>query len=192
VLIGGQVGCNYQYGQWVFGAQVDEDWTNTSGSGDQQFGYIPTVAPTLQGSSIVSPSYYYLTNHFQVNSLGSATARVGWAFDRFLPYIKGGVAWETVNYNESLNSGYSSSYGWNQSWGNTLIGWTVGGGFEYAFTDHLTGFIEGDYYDFGSKTLDANINNICFSSNYCGYYNNYSRSVKETDWVGKVGLNWKF
>jgi outer membrane immunogenic protein len=38
VLIGGQVGCNYQVGQWVFGAQVDEDWTNASGSGSQSFG----------------------------------------------------------------------------------------------------------------------------------------------------------
>ena len=50
------------------------------------------------------------------------------------------------------------TYGWNwwgQSWGETLIGWTIGGGFEYAFTDHLTGFAEGDYYDFGSKTLNA-------------------------------------
>ena len=186
VLIGGQVGCNYQVGQWVFGGQVDEDWTNTSGSGSQSFGFVPLLgaAPAAAVNSAQTLNSYFLTNHFQVNSLGSATARVGWAFDRFLPYIKGGVAWETVNYSENLSYGLSS--GWNQSWGETLVGWTAGGGFEYAFTDHLTGFAEGDYYDFGSKDLNG-----CVFSSSCSF-NTYSRSVKETDWVGKVGLNWKF
>jgi outer membrane immunogenic protein len=187
VLIGGQVGCNCQVGQWVFGAQVDEDWTNASGSGTQSYGYLAQSG--VQSAATVNASQslysYNLTNHFQVNSLGSASARVGWAFDRFLPYIKGGVGWETVNYNESLN--YGASFGWSQSWGETLVGWTVGGGFEYAFTDHLTAFAEGDYYDFGSKDLNA-----CFLSSSCISYANYSRNVNETDWVGKVGLNWKF
>jgi outer membrane immunogenic protein len=185
VLIGGQVGCNYQVGQWVFGAQVDEDWTNASGSGSQQFFYVAPSTGARAAQSAAQGYDYSLTNHFQVNSLGSATARVGWAFDRLLPYIKGGVAWETVDYSESVS--YGSSFGWSQSWGQTLVGWTVGGGFEYAFTDHLTAFAEGDYYDFGSKDLNA-----CFSSSSCVSYGNYSRSVKETDWVGKVGLNWKF
>lgn len=195
VLVGGQVGCNYQVGQWVFGGQVDYDWTDASGSGDQRLGYLYPAAPVAADGLNYG---YNLTNHFQVNSLGSATARVGWAFDRFLPYIKGGLAWETVKYSENLNYGYNINYnyGWSQTWNETLIGWTVGGGFEYAFTDHLTGFVEGDYYDFGSKSLGANsggmrMESVCLAQLSCGY-NNYSRSVKETDWVGKVGLNWKF
>ena len=181
VLIGGQVGCNYQVGQWVFGGQVDYDWTNASGTGTQQYG-------NYYNDNLENYYYGSLTNHFQVNSLGSATGRIGWAFDRFLPYFKGGFAWETVKYSETLGYGYlNDSYGWSQSWNETLFGWTVGGGFEYAFTDHLTGFAEGDYYNFGSKSIGTN---YYYNSNY--YYNNLSRDVKETDWVGKVGLNWKF
>ena len=56
VLIGGQVGCNYQVGQWVFGAQVDEDWTNASGSGTQQFGgyYYPTDGTGARAATITT------------------------------------------------------------------------------------------------------------------------------------------
>jgi len=186
VLIGGQVGCNYQVGQWVFGGQVDYDWTNTSGTGTELFG-------PFYGYN--APYYASVTNHFQVDSLGSVTGRIGWAFDRFLPYVKGGFAWETVKYSSNLNYDYLSvTYGWDGSSNSTLTGWTIGGGFEYAFTDHLTGFAEGDYYDFGSKSFSTNFGSDfpVISCQRIGNYCGFSRDIKETDWVGKVGLNWKF
>ena len=35
----------------------------------------------------------------------------------------------------------------------TRSGWTVGIGGEYAFTNYLSGFVEYNYYDFGTRTL---------------------------------------
>src|SRR5262249_50061358 len=56
---GGQVGCNYQVGGWVFGIQGDYDWTKANGSHADPFG----------GGTILTSS---------TKSLASATARVGY------------------------------------------------------------------------------------------------------------------
>ncbi len=78
-LAGGQVGCNYQVGGWVFGIQGDYAWTDASGS---------SALIGVAGGTISS----------NVKGLASATGRVGYAWDRFLGYVKGGGAWEKDEY----------------------------------------------------------------------------------------------
>jgi outer membrane immunogenic protein len=63
---------------------------------------------------------------------GTVRARAGWAFDRALIYATGGLA-----YGE-INNGFSSS-------DDVSVGWTIGGGVEYAFTNNLTAKVEGLY-----------------------------------------------
>jgi outer membrane immunogenic protein len=122
---GVQGGCHYQAGGWVFGLLGDYDWTNASSS----------------NANLVAAA---LTDQTQIKSLASVTGRVGYAWDRFLGYVKGGGA--------SVQRKYSFLFGGaviatsNERRG----GWTVGIGGEYAFFDWLTGFVEYDYYKFGS------------------------------------------
>lgn len=75
---------------------------------------------------------------------GAVRARAGYAVDRFLPYLAGGVAFtkykSTVNDNGNIASESQS-----------LTGWTVGAGVEYAFSDQLIGRVEYRYTDFGDK-----------------------------------------
>src|SRR5258708_3881966 len=64
-LGGVQAGCNYQFaGGWVVGIQADYDWTGHRNNNDVFFNN--------------------LTGSFTTKSLGSATARIGYAWDRFL------------------------------------------------------------------------------------------------------------
>ncbi|HEY6258170.1 MAG TPA: outer membrane beta-barrel protein [Xanthobacteraceae bacterium] len=157
-VAGGQVGCNYQMGTWVIGAQGDFDWSSAKSS----------VTDTVFGTS----------DSVKIKSLASVTGRVGYAWDRFLLYAKGGGAWETDDY--SATSAFTSL-----TVSDTRTGWTVGGGGEYAFTDWLTGFVEYDYYDFGTKTET-------FAGTLGPIVGTVAVSVKETKSVAKAGLNFKF
>jgi outer membrane immunogenic protein len=161
-LFGGQVGCNMQVGPWVFGGQLDEAWSNARGSNVESL------------TGLFSPP---ISDTSRVTSLGSATVRTGYGFDRFLPYIKGGLAWDTSRFQE-VGQFISSSVV-----DDSRTGWTIGAGVEYAVTHNLTAFAEYDFYDFGSKAESFVFPNVSF-------YNN-SRSISETNNVVKIGVNWK-
>ena len=131
-LGGVQAGCNYQVGNWVFGIQGDYDWTNASGSN------VNALNPGLTDSS-------------KIKSLSSVTGRIGYAWDRFLGYVKGGGAWERDNYTVVGDPGGGPIIAIGSE---TRSGWTVGIGGEYAFTNNLTGFVEYDWYGFGTRTVN--------------------------------------
>jgi outer membrane immunogenic protein len=82
-----------------------------------------------------------------IRSLASVTGRVGYAWDRLLGYVKGGGAWERDEYTV-FDAATRTIQGTARE---TRGGWTVGVGGEMAFTDWLSGFVEYNYYDFGSR-----------------------------------------
>ncbi|MFB9951364.1 outer membrane protein [Rhizobium puerariae] len=73
---------------------------------------------------------------------GGVRARVGYAFDRALLYAAGG--WTMTNISVD-GSGVNDD--------DTLNGWTVGAGLDYAFTDNVFGRIEYRYNDYGDGSL---------------------------------------
>jgi outer membrane immunogenic protein len=159
-LGGFQGGCDYQVaGGFVIGIAGDYAWTD---------------------SDATSNSLLFIgqTNHSRVKSLASITGRVGYAWDRFLGYVKGGGAWERDEYEwiDPLGCACTGTASHSRS------GWTVGIGGEYAFTNWLTGFVEYNYYDFGRD-------DVVFAQDIGG---TYTYRIDETKSVVKVGLNWRF
>jgi outer membrane immunogenic protein len=154
-VFGGQVGCNYQFSSWVIGVQGDWDWSGANGN-------------------FTDLVFLGQTDSVKTKSLASVTGRLGYAWDRFLLYAKGGGAWESDDY--TATTALASA-----TLSDTRTGWTVGGGFEYGFTDWLTGFAEYDYYNFGTK-----------AETLTGTLGTFTANVKETKSVAKVGLNIKF
>ena len=65
--------------------------------------------------------------------------RVGYAFDRFMPYVTGGAAFGNI---KSTVAGVGSS-------DETKAGWTVGGGLEAALAGPWTAKVEYLYVDLG-------------------------------------------
>jgi outer membrane immunogenic protein len=104
------------------------------------------------------------------------TGRVGYAWDRFLGYVKGGGAWEKDEYTGTFPGLIGTA-------SQTRSGWTVGVGGEYAFTYNLSGFIEYNYYDFGDKS-------VTLVNQFGGTY--YAANINDQKSVLKIGLNWKF
>jgi outer membrane immunogenic protein len=162
-LAGAQGGCNYQVGNWVFGIQGDYDWVMATGNNFN--GLFPL-----------------LTDRANIRSLTSVTGRVGYAWDRFMLYVKGGGAWENDDYSILVN-GFTLATA-----SETRGGWTVGIGGEYAFLDWLTGFAEYDFYGFGTRT---NTFAACTVA-VCGSVASFPVDIKENKNVFKVGLNFKF
>lgn len=115
-VIGGTLGYNYQAGQTVFGLEGDIGWSNLKGS-----------APCAVGISCEAKN----------NWLGTARGRIGYAFDRFLPYVTGGLAVGDVK-TSATGLGSTSS---------TKAGWTLGGGLEAAVAGPWTAKVEYLYVD---------------------------------------------
>jgi outer membrane immunogenic protein len=128
-LGGGQLGCNYQTGMWVFGAEADASWAD------------------LTGSSLNTFSAGTLTDHSKVDFLGTITGRIGVTWDRALFYAKGGAAWAHDKFSVTANpSGATLATADDTRWG-----WTVGAGIEYAFAPSWSAKVEYDYMDFGKQ-----------------------------------------
>ncbi len=92
------------------------------------------------------------------NIQGSIRGRFGVAWDRLLTYATGGVAFGGVNANYSVIgnttglaaiNGGAPFYGSN-SYSNSRVGWTAGGGLSYAITDNWSVFAEYRYTSFGT------------------------------------------
>lgn len=76
---------------------------------------------------------------------GGIRARAGYAFDRALLYAAGG--WTATNI-EVDGGGVDDD--------DTLHGWTLGAGVDYAFTDNMFGRVEYRYNDYGSGDILGN------------------------------------
>jgi outer membrane immunogenic protein len=172
VLGGAQLGCNYQVGAWVFGVQADYDWTNANSNTAN------AIIPALVGGGPVVG----LSDSTQHNALASVTGRVGYSWDRWLAYVKAGGAWLNSSYAFQVNGVNVASDSATQS------GWTIGVGAEYAFLNWLTGFVEYDYYGFGSATPKGL---VCPAGGTCGFVTN-SVGITSNVNVVKAGLNFKF
>jgi outer membrane immunogenic protein len=147
---GGQIGYNYQIGQWVVGLEADFQGTDLKAS---------AAAGAFTASN-------------EINWFGTVRGRVGYAFDRFLPYVTGGFAYGNVK-NKLTGPGFAISDD------NTQYGWTIGGGLEYAFTNNLTAKLEYLYVDLDKESI--NVPGGQFTSN-----------VETQFSVVRAGLNYKF
>ena len=128
VVGGGHAGFNWQFGQWVLGAEGDFE-----GSGVKGDGTIPATAP-------VGPGTYSIDQNWQASLRG----RLGWTWDRFMIYATGGGAWGNFDAVATNTGGVS------ERWKDTLSGWTVGAGAEWGLWDNWTSRIEYRYTDFKS------------------------------------------
>ncbi len=164
VVGGGQLGCDYQVGSLVLGIQGSFDGAGVKGS------------HLYPGSSTE-------TLGFNTSWLATETGRIGYAvLPQALVYFKGGVAEARIGYTDVDPTG---PY-WGAA-GATRVGWTIGGGAEYALTPNWSIFAEYDYADFGSQNIT-----LAYTSPVPAFATPYT--FKETNSLQTilVGVNYKF
>jgi len=133
-VYGGQIGCQWQTGGWVFGIEGDFDGTNLRRT---------FVAGPFAPAPFVPGDALEIRNDWQASIRG----RLGYAWDRFLVYGTGGVAFADVKATISLVPVVGTP-GFFASDSRTSTGWTVGAGFAYAIWDTVDIGVEYRYSQF--------------------------------------------
>jgi outer membrane immunogenic protein len=172
-LAGGQIGCNWQSGTYVYGVEADAD-------------YFHSNAAFLNGTGTLSTGdSFAVTQSLTTNYLATLRPRLGVAADRSLFYLTGGAAFTRVSYVETyadtLNAGTGSATG-----GRSLVGWTVGAGWEYAWNDHFVTRVE---YLFAKFPTTNGVGSIVDT---VGGANPLSGSADLVIQTVRLGLNYKF
>ena len=136
VIGGGHVGYNLQFNQFVVGLEGDVDGTSLSKS--------------ISGSPFIEDlGSVPVTATAQVDIMGSIRGRVGYAWDRVLIYATGGVEFA------GIKGTIYGPFGGQVSSSTTRVGWTLGGGLEYAITDNWSVRAEYRYAQFGHSSFAA-------------------------------------
>jgi outer membrane immunogenic protein len=130
VVGGGIIGGNYQFNNFVIGAEGDLGAASVS----------RTNAGTSGGFAV--------TNHISQDWIGRIRGRAGVAYGNALIFAAAGVSFDderlTVNSPAFQPPGRGSS---------SQTGWNIGGGVDYAFTNNWFGRVEYIYDNFPGKNI---------------------------------------
>lgn len=178
IVGGAQAGCDYQFSnRWVVGIAGDFTATDLHGVANDPF----------FGGKFGNPA----TLSSRTDWVASVTGRVGYAWDRFLVYGKGGAGFAHDRYSLNNFSTVGAAFcgngfpftGCNVSTSTDRIGWTAGVGLEWAFAPHWSVLAEYDHYGFDSKRV--------------GFLNSSGPStafidIRQDVDIVKAGVNYRF
>jgi opacity protein-like surface antigen len=165
---GGQIGANVQLGVIVMGVEGE-----------------------LVGGNIGGGARTNFDNNLEMRSrtewLAMATARIGMVTnERWLTYLKGGVAVAGDHHAISLSSGPQYA---NLDGSRIHTGYVVGAGVEYAFAPNWSVKAEYNYIGFGHDK--ASLEGVINAPPLVGpYYLN--ADIAQTMQLGKIGVNYHF
>jgi outer membrane immunogenic protein len=147
--VGGTAGYNWQLGRAVLGVEGDLDWSSFNGS---------ATSPGCPAGCSTSDSW-----------LSTVRGRVGYSFDRVMPYVTGGLA---VGDIRAAVPGFGGG-------DTTNAGWTLGAGVEFALPGNWSAKAEYLRVDLGS-----------FNCTGCSALPPDNVSLQEN--VFRAGLNYRF
>jgi outer membrane immunogenic protein len=183
VIGGGHVGYQYQINQWSWFSSsgvvlgLEGDVNGTSLKKDIGLAFADGTIVTAQARADVQ---------------GSIRGKLGVAWDRALIYATGGVAFGGFNTDFSVaNPGFVTAGGVafppffaSGNISKTRVGWTVGGGIQYAVTNNWWVFAEYRFSDFGT------VRNNNFFGLPAGVFFDANRRLQENQ--VQVGFSYKF
>jgi outer membrane immunogenic protein len=183
-FIGGvQAGCNYQTQNIVWGIESDFDWLKQNAAFGGTFSYTTDGHP------------YSLTVSDDPSWLYTLRGRIGWAVDRSLWYVTGGLAATKLNFQQAFAEGAFTPTPELTSDSTSVIGWTVGAGGEYALADNWSIRAEYLFAQFRDTAAGRLVNGLgappgCPGTFSCGA--TFSNAVTANLHVARVGLNYRF
>jgi outer membrane immunogenic protein len=138
VLVGGTIGYNIQSGAFVFGIEGDLGYMDLGNT------KVQPLSPGGDTKSNIDGGLY-----------GDITARVGYSFDKALVYAKGGYAFYDgeADVVDNCNTGACGGALNHSNKTDTLSGWVIGGGIEYAWSPTYSLKAEYLHYEFDAERV---------------------------------------
>jgi len=161
-------GYNWQIDNFVLGLEGDFNYLDSKDS-----------------ESVRDPLPVNLDFETKIDWFATVRPRLGLAFESILLYITGGLAIGDVSSDVDVND--SGSYSWSGSQSKTALGWTIGGGGEWAFSDGWSIKAEYLWVDLGSDTFDLDND----PANPLQEYTLKAKADYQFS-VARVGLNFRF
>jgi len=186
-LFGGQLGYNWQSGNWVFGFETDAQWTGQRGTASRLCGVLATAAGAcLPGVALGTSAA--VEQH--LDWFGTFRGRAGvLVTPSTLLYVTGGAAYGSLNTDITVTSitplGLPVSV--TRSGDSSKFGWTIGGGIESKlsmFGNNWSGKLEYLYMDLGTVESTTGIGT--------GVLIGTNLSTRVTDSIFRAGINYQF
>ena len=140
--LGGFVGAQRQFGQFVLGVEGGY----MAGFNDSNLGTTPSISIFVPGGTGTAQA--------KLKDIWSIGGRVGWAIDRWMPYITGGYANGRFEFNAQNSVGGVTE----QARASTGGGY-IGGGIDWAVWNNWIVGAEYRHYAFSSKTVASSYSN---------------------------------
>ena len=171
---GGQVGYNWQFRQWVIGAEADLQRQSISN------------AITLSGNTPYAGGPFLAGDGFSAKTdwLGTLRARAGVGFDRLLVYGTAGFAFGSVE----ASACYVGGFCWTDK--QIHAGFVVGAGAEFAVTNNVSLKVEYDYVDLGHES--HNLGSFTNSGPSLSGTYGVSADVDYRSHILRAGANYRF
>lgn len=152
LLIGGQVGHNWQSGNTVFGIEADIQYRNANDRSRFVFPITPGIPPQQPFGAIKGDTAQFSSEQ---SWFGTLRGRVGLTTGPVLYYATGGLAYGEVKhfYSETLSPPYDSGHR-SISGSRTKVGWVVGAGAEMKLWANWSAGMDYLYIDLGKTTLN--------------------------------------
>jgi outer membrane immunogenic protein len=175
---GGQIGYNWQVSpMWVFGLETDLNYNGTNETVS-----VVTPLPFAAGST------FNHTVSQKLDWFGTVRGRLGWLpTNRVMLYGTGGLAYGHVSSATNILFPTSlDSYAGSMS--DTRVGWTAGGGIEWAFASNWTAKAEYLYVDLGSTSYTDG----CLTACGVAPFPAYQTSLRNREHIARFGINYLF
>lgn len=176
---GVQIGYNWQINSAVIGLEAD-------------FGYMGLRASSSAGAvyPCCAPTAFTVSSSTKTDWLMTLRPRVGIANNNWLLYVTGGLAVAQVKADFTFADTFALAAE-SASISKTKAGWALGGGVEYAMAGPWSLKAEYLHVDLGSVSTTSN-NMTLTAAAIPSPGSTWSHSVKVTDDIVRVGLNYKF
>jgi outer membrane immunogenic protein len=175
-----QAGYNQQFSNLVLGVEGDVEYIG--GRRTRDTGNLAVGGATVRDMDSMGSDW-----------MPTVRARLGWAFDRSLIYATGGAAFADMQFSRSQNwsldacpvvAGLNACHTGSSS---NSVGWTVGGGAEYALTNNWIIRAEYLYADFGKVKFTTISNDPLI-----GASQTIAHSDRNSVQLARIGVDYKF